>query len=194
MCLHRAATAPVVMVFEDHHFADAGLLDFVDFNMEIMKRGKNSDLFDAYTPFTPEQEQLIQSQMQSFYKTFVQKAAEGRKKSYEDIDKVGQGRIWSGEDALKLGLVDKLGGIEEAIALAKQKAGIPAKEPVRIIMYPKPKTILQAFLEEKTDSLVRARERSEVPPELWQLYQEYERVRPLVSEPFSLYTPIRLTM
>ncbi len=175
-------------------FVIKGLLDFVDFNMEIMKRGKNSDLFDAYTPFTPEQEQLIQSQMQSFYKTFVQKAAEGRKKSYEDIDKVGQGRIWSGEDALKLGLVDKLGGIEEAIALAKQKAGIPAKEPVRIIMYPKPKTILQAFLEEKTDSLVRARERSEVPPELWQLYQEYERVRPLVSEPFSLYTPIRLTM
>lgn len=175
-------------------FVIKGLLDFVDFNMEIMKRGKNSDLFSSYTPYTPEQEQLIQGQMQSFYKTFVQKAAEGRHKSYEAIDQVGQGRIWSGEDALKLGLVDKLGGIEEAIALAKEKAGIPPKEPVHIVMYPKPKTILQAFLEEKTDSLVRARERSEVPPELWQLYQEYEQVRPLVSEPFSLYTPIRVTM
>ena len=175
-------------------FVIKGLLDFVDFNMEIMKRGKNSDLFSSYTPYTPDQEQLIQGQMQSFYKTFVTKAAEGRHKSYEAIDQVGQGRIWSGEDALKLGLVDKLGGIEEAIALAKEKAGIPPKEPVHIVMYPKPKTILQAFLEEKTDSLVRARERSEVPPELWQLYQEYEQVRPLVSEPFSLYTPIRVTM
>jgi protease-4 len=175
-------------------FVIKGLLDFVDFNMEIMKRGKNSDLFSSYTPYTPEQEQLIQGQMQSFYKTFVPKAAEGRDKSYEALDQVGQGRIWSGEDALKLGLVDKLGGIEEAIALAKEKAGIPPKEPVHIVMYPKPKTILQAFLEEKTDSLVRARERSEVPPELWQLYQEYEQVRPLVSEPFSLYTPIRVTM
>jgi protease-4 len=175
-------------------FVIKGLLDFVDFNMEIMKRGKNSDLFSSYTPYTAEQEQLIQGQMQSFYHTFVQKAAEGRHKSYEAIDQVGQGRIWSGEDALKLGLVDKLGGIEEAIALAKEKAGIPPQEPVHIVMYPKPKTILQAFLEEKTDSLIRARERSEVPPELWQLYQDYERVRPLVSEPFSLYTPIRVTM
>ncbi|MGC8723127.1 MAG: signal peptide peptidase SppA [Acidobacteriota bacterium] len=175
-------------------FVIKGLLDFVDFNMEIMKRGKNSDLFSSYTPYTPEQEQLIQGQMQSFYKTFVTKAAEGRHQSYEAIDQVGQGRIWSGEDALKLGLVDKLGGIEAAIALAKEKAGIPPKEPVHIVMYPKPKTILQAFLEEKTDSLVRARERSEVPPELWQLYQEYEQVRPLVSEPFSLYTPFRVTM
>jgi len=85
--------------------------------------------------------------MENFYRDFVTKAAQGRKMTYEQIDKIGQGRIWSGEDALKIGLVDKLGGLDEAIELAKEKAKIPSSEKVKIKYLPGQKTLFEFFSE-----------------------------------------------
>jgi len=175
-------------------FVIKGLLDFVDYRQETLKRGENSDIFSGYTPFTPEQEKLIMGQMQGFYHEFVGKAAQGRKMSYESIDKVGQGRIWSGEDALKIGLVDKLGGMDTAIALAKEKAKLGKDEPIRIKIYPRPKSLFESFLQSGPDELGAARTLAVIPPELLQVYREYETLRPLVSEPFMLYSPTRIRM
>jgi len=175
-------------------FVIKGLLDFIDYRQETMMRGTNSDIFSGYTPFTPQQEALIQDQMAGFYKVFVTKAAQGRRKSYEDIDKVGQGRIWSGEDALKIGLVDRLGGMDTAIALAKEKAKLGKDEPVRIKLYPRPKGLFESFLQSGPDELGAARVKAMLPPELLQAYREYETMRPLASEPFSLYASTRIRM
>jgi protease-4 len=173
-------------------FVIKGLLDYADYNEVTLKRGVNSDIFSAYTRFTPEQEQVIQKNMSDFYDVFVNKAAEGRKKSYQQIHEVAQGRIWSGEDALKLGLVDKLGGIPEAVELAKEKAKIPKDQAVRIQVYPKPKSFLDAFTQGKTDDLARVFGARDVPPELKALYREYQRIRPLASEPFVAYEPVTI--
>ncbi len=175
-------------------FVIKGLLDFIDYRQETMMRGTNSDIFSGYTPFTPQQETLIQDQMAGFYKVFVSKAADGRKKSYEDIDKVGQGRIWSGEDALKIGLVDRLGGIDTAIALAKEKAKLAKDEPVRIKLYPRPKSLFESFLQASPDELSAARTIAVLPPELLQAYRDYEAMRPLAAEPFALYATMRIRM
>lgn len=175
-------------------FVIKGLLDFVDYRQETMMRGANSDIFSGYTPFTPEQEKLVLGQMAGFYKTFVSKAAEGRKMSYESIDKIGQGRIWSGEDALKIGLVDRLGGMDTAIALAKEKAKLGKDEPVRIKLYPRPKGLFESFLQSAPDELGAARTAAMLPPELLQAYRDYEAMRPLVSEPFVLYAQTRVRM
>ena len=175
-------------------FVIKGLLDFIDYRQETMMRGTNSDIFSGYTPFTPQQETLIQDQMAGFYKVFVSKAAEGRKKSYEDIDKVGQGRIWSGEDALKIGLVDRLGGMDTAIALAKEKAKLAKDERVRIKIYPRPKSLFESFLQTSPDELGAARITATLPPELLQAYRDYETMRPLASEPFALYATMRIRM
>lgn len=175
-------------------FVIKGLLDFIDYRQESMKRGENSDIFSGYAPFTPDQEKLILGQMQGFYHEFVDKAAQGRKMSYEGVDKVGQGRIWSGEDALKIGLVDRLGGIETAIALAKEKAKLGKDEPVRIKIYPRPKSLFESFLQSGPDELGAARTLAVIPPELLQVYGEYEALRPLAAEPFMLYSPTRIRM
>lgn len=175
-------------------FVLKGLMDFIGYNQETLKRGTNSDMFSGYTPFTPEQAQLVQTQMQVFYKDFVTKAAQGRKMTYEAVDRIGQGRIWTGEDALKLGLVDRLGGIHEAIAMAKEKAKIPAKDPVRIVIYPRPKSFLESLFQGAGDEMARARTLAALPPELRQALRDYEALKPLAAQPFAAYEPVRVSM
>lgn len=170
-------------------FVLKGLYDWIDYREEVMKRGANADMLSASVRFSPEQEALLMEHMGAFYRDFVTKAAEGRRLSYEQVDRVAQGRIWTGEDALKHGLVDRLGGIPEALELAKEKAGIPKDQPVKVRVFPRPKNFLEAFLQSDADSVARLRQTAALPPELARLYAEYESWRPLASEPFVLVAP-----
>ncbi len=74
--------------------------------------------------------------MQAFYDQFVEKVAEARHTTPEKIDQMAQGRVWTGQQARQVGLVDQLGGLQVAIAVAKQRARIPAEEEVDIVVYP----------------------------------------------------------
>lgn len=78
-----------------------------------------------------------------FYRDFVSKVAEGRDMSYEEVDNLAQGRVWTGHQALENGLIDKLGDYYDAIDMAKQMAGIPAEDYVALVIYPKQKTLLE---------------------------------------------------
>lgn len=171
-------------------FVFKGLLDRFEYNQEALTRGKNSTMMSAYSKFTPEQEKLINDQMHGFYDMFVNKAAQGRHTTYDKIDKIGQGRIWSGEDALKNGLVDKLGGIDTAIALAKERAGIKASEKVKIKLYPAPRSFLETLFNTDVEEVARARTISKLPPQLARAYEDYENLKPLLSDPAVLVTPV----
>lgn len=171
-------------------FVLKGFFEWIGVNHEVMKRGANADLFSANARFSPEQEVLVQAQMEAFYKDFVTKVAEGRKKSYDEIHAIAQGRIWTGEQALGNGLVDRLGGIPEAVELAKERAKIPKGEAVRIKVYPKPKSLIEAFLNTGQDEMARARVLASMPPELAEAYRAYERLRPLASDPVTAYCPV----
>ena len=70
------------------------------------------------------------------YDNFIEKAAASRKKSPEQIDAVAQGRVWTGQQAKANGLVDELGGLTDAIEIAKMRAKIPADEDVEVVVYP----------------------------------------------------------
>jgi protease-4 len=72
----------------------------------------------------------------SFYDQFVEKAAASRRKKPEEIDAMAQGRVWTGRQAKDLGLVDALGGLDKAVAIAKERAKIPAGEQVELVVYP----------------------------------------------------------
>lgn len=115
---------------------------------DFVKRGEHADLGFGFTvPFigvtlpdrnlTPLEQQKAESMIKYYYKEFVSKAAAGRKRTVSHIDSIGQGRIWSGSDGLKNGLVDVLGGLSEAINIAVDKAGLKDK-PYHIVEYPKP--------------------------------------------------------
>jgi protease-4 len=71
------------------------------------------------------------------YDQFVSKVAEGRNMNKEQVDAIGKGRVWTGSQGKEIGLVDEIGGLSKAIQLAKELAGIPAKEQVQLVVQPK---------------------------------------------------------
>jgi protease-4 len=132
-------------------FSLRGFYDKIGLTKEIVARGRNAALFSEYRPWDERERAKVQSLMSSFYKEFVTKAAKGRAKTFDEVDEVAQGRVWTGTDALRVGLVDRLGGLDDAIALAKEKAGIARGQEVTLVILPERKGFLQALLERQEE-------------------------------------------
>ena len=128
--------------------AVGGTLDKVGVTTETVKSGANADIYSPFKPFTPAQRERVQDYMQGFYDNFVEKAAESRKTTPEKIDAVAQGRVWTGRQAREHGLVDALGGLGEAVRIAKERAGIDADEDVELVVYPARRSIYEALTEQ----------------------------------------------
>jgi len=99
-----------------------GLDDKIGITYDGVKTNKMSDAISINRPFTPEERDLMQSYVNRGYELFVKRCADGRKMKIEQIKAIAEGRVWTGEDALKIGLVDKIGGLNDAIKLAVEKA------------------------------------------------------------------------
>lgn len=99
-------------------------LDMIGINVERMQRGKNAGLMSLYAPPKDVNVGLLAEYMEDFYWKFVDKVAAGRHMTRDQVHKIAQGRVWTGKQALKNGLVDALGGLEDAIQIAKIKAGL----------------------------------------------------------------------
>jgi protease-4 len=121
-----------------------GVLDKVGVNVEENARGDNAQWMSSLRDFTPAERERFVSEMFDEYKTFVGIVAENRGSTAEDIDPIARGRVWTGGQAYENGLVDELGGLEEAIATAKVMAGLPKDAEVRVEVFPRVKhTLLQ---------------------------------------------------
>ena len=99
-----------------------GLLGKVGLTTDVVKTNNYADLGDMSRPMREDEKALIQKSVEKTYDTFLSRCADGRGMSKDSIDHIGQGRVWTGEQALKLGLVDELGGIDTAIEIAAQLA------------------------------------------------------------------------
>src|SRR5579862_6093454 len=99
-------------------------------------RGRYADIDSEYAPLSNDARQKISEQIDAFYKSFVSRVADGRRKSFDQIEPLSQGRVWLGVQAKQNGLVDELGGLDRALELVKQRAKIPASDKVTLVMYP----------------------------------------------------------
>jgi len=134
-------------------FSLHGLYDKLGMSKEILTRGRHAAVFSTYRPWNDEERTRIRELMEAFYKDFVTKAAQGRRKRYEDVDALAQGRVWTGEEAQRHGLVDRLGGFALALDLAKEKAKIGKGEEVRLVVLPERKSLLEQILDRQDDGL-----------------------------------------
>lgn len=100
------------------------LEDKLGLTTEIVNTNKNSDFPSIIRPMKPYEKELMQLSIEKIYSDFVSKVASGRKMSSASVDSIGQGRVWSGTSALKIGLVDEIGGLKDAIKGAAKLAGI----------------------------------------------------------------------
>ena len=113
-----------------------------------VQSGRNASVFSPFEPVTPEQRTKVMEHMNVFYDAFVEKAAVSRRTTPAQIDAVAQGRVWTGRQARERGLVDELGGLDTAVAIAKQRAGIPSDEDVELIVYPPRRTRYEALAQQ----------------------------------------------
>jgi protease-4 len=112
-------------------FKDASSLLGVRYG--TVQRGKRAGLNSALQPFTPEERAAVRAEMGRTYDLFRSRVAEGRGLSPEEVDEVARGRIWTGEQACEIGLVDELGDFETALAAAKELAGLEAEKEYTVV-------------------------------------------------------------
>ena len=125
-----------------------GLYNKAGLTKEIIARGQNATLYSDYGGFTPTERERVEKMMKTVYENFVSKAANGRSKSFEDIDEIAQGRVWTGRQAQELGLVDELGGLDYALSIAKKQAGFNEDDKVNLIVLPKQRPFFEQLIEQ----------------------------------------------
>ncbi len=139
-------------------------------NFDTVKTGNFSLGVSPFVELSPQEKQIIQTSTEEFYDTFLKRVAVGRKMTKEDVNEVAQGRIWTGSRAKELGLVDKIGGLDDAIAIAKGMAGL---DNYRLSEYPETKEPVQQLLEQFTGKK-SVSHRAAIKKELGDLYPYYE--------------------
>ncbi|ORV60191.1 signal peptide peptidase SppA [Mycobacterium europaeum] len=112
------------------------LLERLGVGSDTVRTNANADAWSIDAPFTPEQQAHREAEADLFYTDFVRRVAEARNLTADAVDRVAQGRIWTGADALEHGLVDELGGFRAAVRRAKVLAGLDEDGEVRVVSYP----------------------------------------------------------
>ncbi len=116
--------------------------DKLGITFDGVKTGKYADLGDVSRPLTPEEKSILQSEVNHGYDDFTKAVADGRHKTQAYINSIGQGRVWTGEQAVKIGLVDRLGNINDAVKSAAKEAKI---KNYKLVAYPEQKSIFTKF-------------------------------------------------
>ena len=126
-------------------FATRGALEKLGVGMEGVAYGAQADLFSPVDRFSEAGRASMQAQVDDTYERFLQVVVDGREMSRDEAHAVGQGRIWTGRQALDRGLVDELGGLRRAVELARAQAGIDADREVTLVTYPAARSFFDAL-------------------------------------------------
>jgi len=130
----------------------SGLYEKLGIKTQLLTRGRFADIDSETKPLTPEEKDKVQKEIQVFYKGFVDRVAEARKRPYDQVEPLAQGRVWLGAQAKMNGLVDEIGGLDRAVEMIKQRTNIPASEQVTLVTYPPRRTLLEMLLKTSTDN------------------------------------------
>lgn len=150
----------------------SGLNEKLGLTYDGVKTNKMSDAITVNRKFTPEEHNLMQNYVNHGYELFVKRCADGRKMKTEQIKAIAEGRVWTGEDAIKNGLVDKIGGLNDAIALAVAKAKL---KTYNVSEYPKKETFESKFMKSFGDDV----EARFLKAQLGEQYKLFKQVRNL---------------
>ena len=129
-----------------------GLYDKVGIQKETLKRGRFADIDSESQSLDPAERQKLREGIEATYKSFVTQVAEGRKRKFEEVEPLSQGRAWTGKQALTRGLVDQEGGLDAAITAIKKKANIGEKDKVAIVPFPERRSIFEQLSARSEDA------------------------------------------
>jgi len=150
----------------------SGLNEKLGITYDGVKTNKMSDFISVNRPFKPEERDLMQNYINRGYELFVSRCAEGRKMKPDQIKAIAEGRVWTGEDALKIGLVDKIGGLNDAVKLAVDKAKL---KTYNISEYPEKEDFATKFMKSFSKDI----QTSLLKSQLGEQYNLFQQVRNL---------------
>ena len=130
----------------------SGLYDKIGLKKELLTRGHFAAIDSENKPLTPEEKDKVQKEIQVFYRGFVERVSEARKRPYDQVEPLAQGRVWLGAQAKMNGLVDEIGGLDRAVEMIKQRTNIPASEQVTLVTYPPRRSLLEALFNRSNDT------------------------------------------
>jgi protease-4 len=117
-------------------FVVQGALDKLGVGTGAVSDGRFAEINSPFRPFSPEERARVEEQMQTTYELFLSRVAEGRHETTAKVDAIAQGRVWTGRQAREIGLVDQLGGLDDAIRIAKERARLDPRARVDLTVYP----------------------------------------------------------
>jgi len=129
------------------------LYDKLGIQQETIARGKLADLDSLYKPLSDAAQQKLHDSIETTYRSFVSKVAASRKKTYDQIDQLAQGRVWMGTQARENALVDELGGLDEAVAAVRKGAKLSAGGDTNLVMYPPRRSLLDLLANSSAESI-----------------------------------------
>jgi protease IV len=141
---------------------------------DVVKTGQLSDFLSPTRRVTEMERNIFQGQVEEGYDIFLERVAEGRNMTKEEVMKVASGRVWTGNQALENGLVDVLGGLDDAIKIAAEKAGIP--DDYRVVYYPEFKPWFERFLNQFSNEVQTYYQRQKFG-NLYPVYQQIETLK-----------------
>ena len=125
------------------------LFDKLGITAEKIALGKRADMFTSFRGLTEEERALLKTEILWIYDQFINKVAEGRNLDKEAVDEMGRGRVWTGQQAKNLGLIDEIGGVDKAIELVRELIDVPIEESVKIEIWPKRQPLLNTLFQRR---------------------------------------------
>ena len=151
--------------------------DKLGVTFDVVKTAPFADAGAVYRPLTEAEKGFIQQSVEQTYLQFKQRVAQGRKRDMAYVDSVAQGRVWSGDDAVRLGLVDKIGGLQDAINSAARLAKL---DDYRLREYPQKENWINNLLNKNTPT-PQAMLKKELGAENFRVYQQLQQVQQMVG-------------
>ncbi len=130
-----------------------GLFDKLGISDDMVTRGKLADMDSPYVPLSDAARQKLHDSIEATYRSFVSKVAGARKKTYDQIDPLAQGRVWMGAQALQNGLVDQMGGLDQAIALVRKKANLSPAGKTNLVMFPPRRSLFEVLTNSSPEAI-----------------------------------------
>lgn len=143
-----------------------------------VKTGPYADLGAIYRPVTESEKKFIQRSVDDIYNSFKQRVADGRKSTTEFVDSIGQGRVWSGTKAIEIGLIDKFGGLHDAVECAARMAKL---KDYRLREYPEVKNIFDRLFGASDNTLKTQTLKSELGADNFKIYKEMIRIKQMTN-------------
>ena len=148
-----------------------GLTDKIGVNFDVVKTNKYADFGMLTRPMNDGEKGLMQMYVNNGYDLFLTRCSDGRGISKEDLDKIAQGRVWTGSKAKELGLVDELGGLDKALDIAIAKAGVDA---YTVMSYPKKESFFESLMNTNPGNYIKARMLKGTMGEIYQQFSVLE--------------------